>query len=200
VFGQFVSVAPCRVCHGEGRIIENPCEKCRGDGRIREEKELDVEVPPGVSSENFLTLRAQGNAGPRGGPKGDIIVLLEVQDDPRFKRDGEDLLFELPVTFSQAALGDQVEVPTVDGTVRLTVPPGVQSGEVLRMRGQGLPGLHGRGRGDQLVRVRVWTPQKLSKEQERLLQELKESEESPPEDALSGGERGFWSKVKEAFS
>ncbi|MGD2120315.1 MAG: molecular chaperone DnaJ [Gemmatimonadota bacterium] len=200
VFGQFVSVAPCRVCHGEGRIIETPCDTCRGDGRIREEKELDVEVPPGVSSENFLTLRGQGNAGPRGGPKGDIIVLLEVQEDPRFKRDGENLLFELPITFSQAALGDQVEVPTVESSVRLTVPPGVQSGEVLRMRGQGLPGLHGRGRGDQLVRIRVWTPQKLSKDQERLLQELRESEDSPPEDALSGEERGFWSRVKEAFS
>jgi molecular chaperone DnaJ len=200
VFGQFVSVAPCRVCGGEGRIIETPCATCRGDGRLRVEKELEVEVPPGVSSENFLTLRAQGNAGPRGAPKGDIIVLLEVQDDPRFRRDGENLLFELPITFSQAALGDQVEVPTVDGTVRLTVPPGVQSGEVLRMRGQGLPGLHGRGRGDQLVRIRVWTPQRLSKDQERLLQELRDSEEAPPEDAVADGERGFWSRVKEAFS
>ncbi len=200
VFGQFVSVAPCRVCGGEGRIIETPCEACRGDGRVRQEKELEVDVPPGVSSENFLTLRAQGNAAPRGGPKGDIIVLLEVQEDPRFKRDGENLLFELPITFSQAALGDQVEVPTVEGTVRLTVPGGIQSGEVLRIRGQGLPGLHGRGRGDQLVRIRVWTPQKLSKEQERILQTLRESEEPPPEDAASGEERGFWSRVKEAFS
>jgi len=200
VFGQFVSVAPCRACGGEGRTIEEPCGSCRGDGRLRHEREIDVEVPPGVSSENFLTLRGQGNAGPRGGPKGDIIVLLEVQDDPRFKRDGENLLFELPVTFTQAALGDQVEVPTVSGTVRLTVPAGIQSGEVLRLRGQGLPGLHGRGRGDQLVRVRLWTPQKLNRDQERVFQELKELEDSPPEDALNEGERGFWSKVKEAFS
>ena len=153
-----------------------------------------------MSSENFLTLRGQGNTGPRGGPKGDIIVLLEVQDDPRFRRDGEDLLFELPITFTQAALGDQVEVPTVSGSVRLTIPAGIQSGEVLRLRGQGLPGLHGRGRGDQLVRVRLWTPQKLSRDQERAFQELKESEDSPPEDALDNGERGFWSRVKEAFS
>jgi molecular chaperone DnaJ len=200
VFGQFVSVAPCGVCGGEGRIVEEPCEKCRADGRIREEQELEVEVPAGVSSENFLTLRGQGNAGPRGGPKGDIIVLLEVQEDPRFRRDGENLLFELPVTFSQAALGDQVEVPTVEGTVRLTVPAGIQSGEVLRLRGQGLPGLHGRGRGDQMVRVRIWTPQKLSKDQERILQEFRETEETPPEDAVTGDERGFWSRVKEAFS
>ena len=200
VFGQFVSVAPCRACRGEGRIIEEPCEACRGDGRVRVEKEMEVEVPAGVSSENFLTLRGRGNAGPRGGPRGDIIVLLEVEDDPRFKRDGDHLLYDLPVTFSQAALGDQVEVPTVDGSVRLTVPAGTQTGEVLRLRGQGLPGLHGRGRGDQLVRVRVWTPQRLSKEQEQILRDLREQEEDPPENVGPGGERGFWSRVKEAFS
>lgn len=200
VFGQFVSVAPCRACAGEGRIIEEPCPKCRGEGRVREEREIEVEVPPGVNSENFLTIRGQGNAGPRGGPKGDIIVLLEVQEDPRFKRDGEHLLHELPITFSQAALGDVLEVPTVEGTVRLTVPSGIQTGEVLRLKGQGLPGLHGRGRGDQLVRVRLWTPQKLTREQERILRDFKELEEAPPEDAGRGDGRGFWSKVKEAFS
>ncbi len=200
VFGQFVSVAPCRACGGEGRIIEDSCPTCRGEGRVREEREIEVEVPPGVDSENFLTLRGQGNAGPRGGPKGDIIVLLEVQDDPRFKRDGEHLLHELPITFSQAALGDVVEVPTVEGAVRLTIPSGIQTGEVLRLKGQGLPGLHGRGRGDQLVRVRLWTPQKLTREQERILRDFKELEEAPPEDAGRGDGRGFWSKVKEAFS
>jgi len=200
VFGQFVSVAPCRACGGEGRIIEEPCSNCRGDGRLREERELEVEVPAGVSSENFLTLRGQGNSGPRGGPRGDIIVLLEVQDDPRFRRDGEDLLFELLINFSQAALGAQVEVPTVEGTVRLTVPPGIQTGEILRLRGQGLPGLHGRGRGDQLVRVRLWTPQGLTKDQERIIEQLKEVEEPPPEDAGDEAGRGFWSRVKEAFS
>lgn len=200
VFGQFVSVGPCRACGGEGRIIEEVCGKCRGDGRVRTERELEVEVPPGVSSENFLTLRGQGNAGPRGGPRGDIIVLLEVQDDPRFLRDGEDLLFELPITFAQAALGAEVEVPTVEANARLTIPPGIQSGEVLRLRGQGLPGLHGRGRGDQLVRVRVWTPRRLSKEQERVFQELLGIEDAPPDDLRSPEEKGFWSKVRDAFT
>jgi molecular chaperone DnaJ len=200
VFGQFVSVGPCRVCRGEGRIIEEPCPSCKGEGRVREDREIEVEVPPGVTSENFLTLRGRGNAGPRGGPRGDIIVLLEVQDDPRFVRDGEHLLYQLPITFAQAALGDEVQVPTVDGKVKLTIPAGIQSGEVLRLRGQGLPGLHGRGRGDQLVRVRVWTPQSLSKEQEALLRSLKEDEELPPDQVGEEGERGFWSKVKEALS
>jgi len=200
VFGQFVSVGPCRVCRGEGRIIEEACGTCHGEGRVRDEQEIDVEVPPGVSSENFLTLRGKGNSGPRGGPRGDIIVLLEVQDDPRFVRDGEDLMYQLPITFGQAALGDEVEVPTVEGAVKLTVPPGIQSGEVLRLKGQGLPGLHGRGRGDQLVRIRVWTPQNLSREQESLLRDLREQEEAPPEKIGQGDDRGFWSKVKEAFS
>jgi len=200
VFGQFVSVGPCRVCGGEGRVIEERCVVCRGEGRVRTEKEVDVEVPPGVSSENFLTLRGQGNVGPRGGPMGDIIVLLEVQEDPRFLRDGEHVLYELPVTFAQAALGAEIEVPTVEANARLVIPPGVQSGEVLRLRGQGLPGLHGRGRGDQLVRIRVWTPRKLTKEQERLLTELRALEEAPPEEAGRPEEKGFWSKVKEAFS
>ncbi len=200
VFGQFVSVRPCSTCGGEGRVIESPCGKCRGDGRIRTERELEVEVPQGVGSENFLTLRGQGNTGPRGGPKGDIIVLLDVQEDPRFRRNGEDLLFDLAITFGQAALGAEVEIPTVEATARLTIPAGLQSGEVLRLRGQGLPGLHGRGRGDQLVRVRVWTPRKLNKEQERILKELMELEDAPPEEAGSAEEKGFWSKVKEAFS
>jgi molecular chaperone DnaJ len=200
VFGQFVSVGPCRACGGEGRVIDEACTTCKGEGRVRTEQEVEVEIPAGVSSDNFITLRGQGNAGPRGGPRGDIIVLLDVQDDPRFLRDGEDLLFELPITFAQAALGDEVEVPTITGKVRVTVPQGIQSGEILRLRGQGLPALNSRSRGDQLVRVKVWTPQKLTKEQERLLRELREMEDAPPEEAVREEEGGFWSKVKEALS
>lgn len=200
VFGQFVSVGPCRSCGGEGRIISETCPRCRGDGRLRTEREVEVEIPPGVSSDNFITLRGHGSVGPRGGPRGDIIVLLDVQEDARFAREGEDLLYELPITFAQAALGDEVEVPTVTSSAHLTIPAGVQSGEVLRLRGHGLPALHGNGKGDQLVRVRVWTPRKLNKEQERLFRELLEMEDAPPENAGQGQDRGFWSKVKEAFS
>jgi molecular chaperone DnaJ len=200
VFGQFVSVGPCRSCGGEGRVIEDPCPPCRGEGRTKEDRELEVEVPAGVGSDNFLTLRGRGNAGPRGGSRGDIIVLLEVKEDPRFQRDGENLLHELPITFAQAALGDDVEVPTVDGAVRMTIPAGIQSGEILRLRGMGLPGIHGRGRGDQLVRIRVWTPQHLTKDQERILMELKEVENPPPRGAERGEGKGFWAKFKEAFS
>ena len=200
VFGQFVSVAPCGTCGGEGRVIEHPCAKCKGDGRTRTHREIDVEIPPGVTSENFLTLRGEGNQGPRSGPAGDIIVLLDVADDTRFVRDGPHLRYELPVTFSQAALGTEIEVPTVDGTVRLTIPPGIQSGEVLRLRGRGLPELNGRANGDQLVRIVVWTPDRLSVEQEEVLQALRDVEDAAPEHIEGESRRSLWSRVKEAFS
>lgn len=200
VFGQFVSVQPCRTCGGEGRVIERPCPKCRGDGRIRAEREIEVDVPAGVTSENFITLRGQGSAGPRGGPRGDVVVLLEVQTDERLVRDGQDLIVELPVTFTQAALGCEVEIPTVDGTARVTVPAGVQSGEMLRLRGLGLPDLQGRGHGDQLVRVLVWTPEDLTPDQEAALRGLMEVEAPAPDRIGRRARKGFWSKVKEAFS
>jgi molecular chaperone DnaJ len=200
MMGRMVAVQPCRRCVGEGRVIDRPCPRCQGEGRVRARRRVEVEVPPGVSSENYITLRGQGNAGPRGGPPGDIVVLLDVQDDPRFVRDGANLLLERAVTFAQAALGDDVEVPTVEGIVRLTVPPGTQSGVVLRLRGQGLPELQGRGRGDLLVRIRVYTPVKLSAEQEAALRRLREIEDPPPEGLGHENQKGFWSRVKEAFT
>jgi molecular chaperone DnaJ len=200
VFGQFVSVQPCRMCGGEGRVIEHPCPTCRGDGRTRAERELEVDVPAGVTSENFITLRGQGSIGPRGGPRGDVVVLLEVQEDERLIRDGQDLVFELPVTFAQAALGHEVDIPTVDGTARVTIPAGVQSGEMLRLRGLGLPDLERGGRGDELVRVVVWTPDDLTPEQEDVLRRLMEVESPAPERVGSKVHKGFWSRVKEAFT
>lgn len=200
VFGQFVSVQPCRSCGGEGRVVENPCSKCSGEGRLRSEREVEVEVPAGVTSENFLTLRGRGSVGPRGGPRGDLVVLLEIEDDPRFLRKGSDLVHELPVTFTQAALGAEVEVPTIDGTARLTIPSGIQSGELLRLKGLGLPELNGSIRGDQLVRVVVWVPDRLTDEQEELLERLAEIEGPPPDTIRRGSRKGFWSRVKEAFT
>lgn len=200
VFGQFVSVQPCGRCGGEGRIVEKPCEECSGEGRLRSEREVEVEIPPGVTSENFLTLRGQGSVGPRGGPRGDLVILLDVQEDDRFVRKGSDLLHDLPVTFSQAALGAELDVPTIEGTARVRVPAGVQSGELLRLRGLGLPELNGSIRGDQLVRVIVWTPDELSAEQKRLLEELREVETPAPSEISRRSHKGFWSKVKEAFT
>jgi len=200
VFGQFVSVQPCHACQGEGRVIEKPCTTCSGEGRVRSEREIAIEVPPGVTSENFLTLRGRGSAGPRAGPRGDLVVLLEVQEDPRFVRDGSDLVRELPVTFAQAALGAEVEVPTLDGAAKVQVPAGIQSGELLRLKGLGLPELNGTVRGDQLLRVLVWTPDELTAEQERLLRKLRDIESPAPDKIRRGTQKGFWSRVKEAIT
>ncbi len=200
VFGQFISVVPCRTCRGEGRVIETPCPKCHGEGRARSEKPIKVEIPPGVTSENFITLRGEGNVGPRGGPRGDVLVLIEVEEDARFVRDGAHLRYDLPITYSQAALGDEAEVPTVGGTVRVTIPKGIQSGEVLRLRGYGLPELHGRGQGDQLVRIVVWTPERLTPEQEAALRALRDLEDPAPEQLDGDSGRSIWSRVKEAFT
>jgi molecular chaperone DnaJ len=167
---------------------------------VRVERTLDVEIPPGVDSDNYITLRGQGNLGPRGGPRGDILIVLEVEDDPRFVREGDDLIHLLPVSFSQVALGTEAEVPLViGGTETVRLAPGTQSGEVLTLRGRGLPHLGGGGRGDLHVRVQVWTPQQLTDEQETLFRRLAEIEGEPP--AADGRHRaGFWERVKEAFS
>lgn len=200
VFGQFVSVTPCRRCGGEGRTVERPCPTCMGEGLTRRDREVEVEVPAGVSSENYLTLRGSGNAGPRGGPPGDLLVLFDVADDPRFLRDGADLMVELRVTFAQAALGSEREVPTVGEPTRVTIPAGTQSGTVLRLRGLGLPELNGHRRGDLMVRVVLWTPERLSPEQEELLVRLRDLEDAPPSASDAGERKGFWSRVKEAFA
>ncbi|HEX7119987.1 MAG TPA: molecular chaperone DnaJ [Longimicrobiales bacterium] len=201
LIGQLVSVTPCPTCGGEGFQLVNVCRACSGEGVARAEREVQVEVPPGVSSGDYITLRGQGNAGARGAARGDIIVVLEVEDDPRFVRDGADLIHDFPVTFTQAALGAEVEVPTVDGTVRLSIPAGTQSGRLLRVRGKGLPQLRGGGRGDLIVRVHVWVPTELSAEQKALLRRLAEVEDPPP--GATGEEqegRGIWSRLREAFT
>ncbi len=196
LFGQFVRVGPCAACGGVGRVITDPCPACSGEGRQRQEKSLEVEIPAGVASDDYLTLRGQGNVGPRGGPLGDLLAVIEVEPDPRFTRRAADLVYDLPLTFSQAAMGATVEVPTVTKSVKVKVPAGVQTGHVIQLRGKGLPHLRRGGRGDLYVRVVVVTPQSLSAEQRKLFEELAKIEgpASPGEDGV-----GFWQKVKDAF-
>jgi molecular chaperone DnaJ len=194
MFGQFISVAACPTCNGEGSVIPEPCEVCRGEGRVRGERTVAVEIPAGVSTNNYLTLRGQGAAGPRRGPSGDLLVMLDIKEDDRFERQGDDLIFDLPLSFSQAALGGDHAVPTPYGDEPLSVPPGTQPETVLRLKGKGLPVLGHDGKGDLLVRVHVWTPERLSEEQERLFRELAKLEGEPPKRSP-----GFWSKLKEAL-
>jgi molecular chaperone DnaJ len=194
MFGQFVSVQPCPTCAGLGEIITTPCEICRGEGRVRADKTVAVEVPAGVSSNNYLTLRGQGAAGQRNGPAGDLLVILEVKEDERFARQGDDLIVDLPLSFSQAALGGSFKVPSATGEETVTVPSGTQTESVFRLKGKGLPHLGQDGKGDLHVRVHVWTPESLTADQVRLFTELARIEGDPPKRSAS-----FWSRVKEAL-
>jgi molecular chaperone DnaJ len=193
-FGQFVSVAPCPTCAGEGTVISAPCKKCRGEGRVRTEHSIPVQIPPGVATGQYMTLRGMGNAGPRGGARGDVLVVFEVADDPRFERDGEDLYCEVLVSYPQLVLGDDVEVPAVTNTVSLRIPPGTQSGQVFNVRGRGLPRVNASGVGDLHVRVQLWTPDSVSREEEALLRKLAETHKAP-----QSREKGFWTRMKEAL-
>lgn len=196
LFGQFVRVGPCAACGGSGQVITDPCPACSSEGRQRVEKSLEIEIPPGVASDDYLTLRGQGNVGPRGGPRGDLLAVIEVEPDPRFTRRGPDLIYDLPLTFSQAAMGATLEVPTVTRSIKVKVPAGVQTGHVIQLRGKGLPHLRRGGRGDLYVRVVVVTPQSLSSDQRKLFEELAKIEQ--PASASEDGV-GFWQKVKDAL-
>ncbi len=194
MFGQFVSVAPCPNCHGEGEVITEPCETCRGEGRVRGERKVAVDIPAGVADNNYLTLRGQGGAGLRNGVPGDLLVILDIKEDDRFERHGDDLVIDLPVSFSQAAMGETFSVPTPYGDESLRVPAGTQTGTVLRLDGKGLPRLGRSGKGDLHVRLHLWTPDKLSPEQELLFRQIAALEGQPPKP-----DSGFWSKIKEAL-
>jgi molecular chaperone DnaJ len=197
-FGQFVSVMPCPTCHGEGEIISTHCKKCRGEGRLRGEHTVPVQIPAGVATGQYMTLRGVGNAGPRGGPRGDVLVVFDVKEDPRFERDGEDLYCEVLVTFPQLVFGGDVVVPTINGTVSMRVSPGTASGQVLHLRGRGLPRVNGSGTGDMHVRVQLWTPDAdaMSDEERALVKRLGELAASPPRQAR---EKGFWTRMREAL-
>lgn len=193
--GFFSIARTCHRCGGSGRIIANPCEECRGRGQLEEERKITVKIPAGIDTGQRLRLRGEGESGEMGGPTGDLHVVIVVDDHPIFIRQGSELLIDLPLSFPQAALGDEVEVPTPDGSVKLKIPPGTQNDKVFRLRGKGMPDLDGRGRGDLHVRVFVEVPNRLSAEQEELLKKFA---------ALSGEDimpqsRSFWQKVRGLF-
>ena len=193
-FGQVVSVAPCPTCAGEGTNIASPCKKCRGEGRTRGEKQVVIRIPAGVATGQYMTMRGVGNVGPRGGPRGDILVVFEVEEDERFERDGEDLYCEVLVTYPQLVLGADVEVPMVAGTVSLHVPPGTQSGQVFNLRGRGLPRINSSSMGDLHVRLQLWTPDSISDEESALIKRLSEVQTAP-----SNRPKGLWSKIRESL-
>jgi len=202
VFGQFVNIAPCQRCEGEGRIVKDPCPTCSGEGRFEGETTIKVAVPAGVSEGNYIPLRGEGNVGRRGGPAGDLIVMIEEEPHEVLTRNGDDVILDLIVSFPEAALGGEVEVPTLTGRAKLRIEPGTQSGRVLRMREKGIPHLNGHGRGDQLVRVNVWVPSSLSDDERSLLKELASAPNISPKegDRSANSTKSFFGRVKKVFS
>lgn len=165
----FTSSSPCTRCRGTGKIIHQPCKSCGGAGSIKKQKRIAVTIPAGIDDGQAVSLRGQGNAGKNGGPNGDLIVGVRVKPHPKFRRDGTTVLYEHPVSFYQAALGAELEIPTIDGKVKYSLPAGTQTGTTFRLRGQGIPELRGRGRGDQYVTIRVTVPTSLNASQKEAL-------------------------------
>jgi molecular chaperone DnaJ len=200
VFGQFVNVQACPQCNGEGRIIENPCDDCGGEGRIEGEETISVTVPAGVMEGNYLTISDAGNAGIRGGVPGDLRIEIEEKPHDHFVRDGLDIYHDVYLSFPEAAMGTEVEVPTLKGRARLEVEPGTQAGKILRMRNRGIPDLEGSGTGDQMIRIHVWTPQELSDSEREMMEQLQHHDNFQPQPGERPHEKSFFRRVSDVFS
>ncbi|WP_239805408.1 molecular chaperone DnaJ [Croceicoccus hydrothermalis] len=195
--GFFMVERACPTCHGRGEVIESPCRNCGGEGRVDKPQTLEVNIPPGVETGTRIRLSGKGEAGPYGSPPGDLYIFLHVKRHSVFEREGTTLLTRVPITFTTAALGGTVELPGMDDEwITVTIPAGVQSGEQLRKRGEGMPVLQGRGRGDLVVEVNVETPRKLSAKQKELLREFQETETG----AECPDSRGFFERIRDSFT
>jgi len=172
IFGRFTHITTCSRCGGSGTVTSNPCSQCKGKGRIKVKRKVMAKIPAGVDDGQRLRLDGEGSAGLHGGPPGDLYVTFSVKTHNLFHRDGSDVLHELPINFAQAALGDEIRVPSLDGRVDLKIPPGTQNGKTFRFKGKGIPYIDGKGRGDLLVEVAITTPQHLDKNQRHLFEEL----------------------------
>ena len=193
--GSIQQVTTCNVCGGSGEIISQPCRTCGGQGRHKGSTKVNISIPAGVSSGNYMTLNRMGNAAPRGGEPGDLMAVFEEISHDQFTRHGDNILYELPISFTTAALGGEVEVATLNGSERLKIPAGTQSGKVLKLRGRGIPHLHRNRRGDQLIQVTVWVPTRLGGEDRRTLEKLAGSETFRPPKA----DKSFFEKLRETL-
>ena len=173
--GVFATTSPCPRCGGKGKIISTPCKSCGGSGQVRQRKTLKVTIPAGIDNGQIVSLRGQGNAGKNGGPAGDLQIVITVQPHPLFRREGTNVYCDAPITFTQAVLGGELEIPTIDGKVKYDIPEGTQTGTTFRLRGKGIPNVNGRGRGDQFVTVNIETPRNLNREQKEALRKFSES-------------------------
>jgi molecular chaperone DnaJ len=197
-FGRFMSTSTCSACSGMGETIDNPCPACKGTGKTKKVKKLSVKIPKGADNGLRLKVRGEGEGGTRGGPAGDLYVVIHVEAHDHFERGGDDVLYELPITFSQAALGDDIMVPTLHGKVKMNIKAGTQTHSILRLKGKGMPHLHGHGQGDQLVRVIVTTPTNLSGDQKSIFKQLADLEKGTGGKHNKGG-KGIFEKVKDVL-
>lgn len=194
-FGQFVNIKTCEVCDGEGKVITKPCPKCNGKGRVRKYVKIDVKVPAGIDNGQTISLRGEGEPGVKGGPAGDLFISIKVRPHPLFQRQGSDVICEIPITFVQAVLGTEMEVPTLDGKVSYKINEGTQTGTVFRLKGKGIPYLRRSGRGDQYVKVYVEVPKKLNSKQKEILMEFAEA----GGDDIHEQRKTFFDKMKDAL-
>lgn len=210
-FGQFQTVKACPRCGGRGSVVETPCPSCSGSGRVRKQRKIKINIPAGVDNDSRLRMSGEGEGGYNGGPSGDLYIFITVEPHKYFRRNGDDILCDLPISMVQAALGDEVEVETLDGRVKLTIPEGTQSGTSFRLRGRGFPKLRGYGKGDQNVKVSVTTPKNLTPEQKEMLRQFGKSYDAKKDKSdgqCSGSKgkgknqkpKGFFNKIKDSIS
>lgn len=198
ILGQMQTTTTCPTCNGEGQVIANRCKACHGSGTEQGEETITVPIPAGVADGMQLNVSGKGNMGERNGVPGDLFIVIEEIEDPLLKRDQDNLLFDLYITFADAALGTTVEVPTVDGKAKIKIEPGTQGGKVLRLKAKGLPRVNSYHKGDLLVNINVWTPQSLSVEERKILEKFRDSENFKPKPGK--GEKSFFEKMKEYFN
>jgi molecular chaperone DnaJ len=195
--GQMQTTTTCPTCNGSGDVITANCPSCKGDGRVYGEETIDIDIPAGVAEGMQLSLSGRGNAGAKGGPPGDLLISIEETPHDELERDGINLVYELQLSFADAALGKSVEVPTIDGKVKIKVPPGTQAGKIFRLKGKGLPSVQSYDKGDQLIHVNIWTPKKLTDEERRMLEKMRDMPNFKPEPGK--GERGFFDRMRDYF-
>jgi len=197
ILGAMQTQSTCGVCGGEGRVVKDKCHTCHGDGIVREEEVININIPAGVAEGMQLSMSGKGNAAPRGGINGDLLIVIEEEDHPDLKREGNHLIYSLSIGFPDAALGTSVEIPTIDAKAKIKIEPGTQSGKVLRLKGKGLPDVNSYGRGDLLVEISVYTPHNLSPDERKTLENLKLSKNFEPNPNKK--EKGFFDRMKEYF-
>ncbi len=195
LFGQMINVGTCDMCNGSGQVVSTPCPKCSGEGRVTDQATVEVKIPAGVAEANYIPIEGKGDAGRQGGPPGDLIVIIAEQEHEVFTRRDNDIICQIPISFTVAALGGAIEIPVIGGTEELNIPAGTQSGKVFRLRGKGIPYLRRNGSGDQLVQVQLWTPKKLSENDKRLLQELGKSDSFK----APKSNKSFFEKLRESL-